>query len=198
MQSKRPNLWMIMTCQILTGIISAGCDETQMNDDGLQTTAFSQPNGPVIIIPCNPTSVTADAVLSTPPTTANSVRSISPGDTYAESNCAPYIVEFTYHPISIGASWDHNASQAECAGLQMTLDTYTFNGTWSPTSHSVYSGIWSVGRCLPAIDLDVSVPPSFGSGTKWRAAAYALTTNCTSTCYNDFKRIVISDSIPPG
>jgi hypothetical protein len=195
---------------VLTSITAVGCgaaDPASDREEVSEAAAQSEPEetgrseSSLIIIPtCDPTAITADSTQSTPPGNCGVVQSTSLGDIYAEVFCNPYVVEFTYKPTDIAAGWDHAPwSQAECEAMRANYTLYTFNGSsWTTNGTAGYHGVWCTGDFCGTGVCNVvlnsgSVEPVPSNGTKWRVAATAFAKNCTDTCYNDFKRVKVSD-----
>ncbi len=197
-------------CFALAGTVAVGCLEgasgpTEAADaagpaEG-DTTSESQQ---ALTLLCDPTAITPDRSFAVKAETCESNKALSIGDTYADLFCTPYVVEFTYKPLNLAAGWDHDpAGEEECEALRASYTIYTFfNGTWANNGTAKYHGVWAdnspfLPNCSQALDAGSSVP-SPGFGTKWRASVSAFAKSCTgeSGCYNDYKRVVVSDNTP--
>jgi hypothetical protein len=191
----------------LASSVAAGCLETSGAADRAEpaepaegeATAESQQH---FDLSCDPTAITPDRTFTTAPAECVTNKALSLGDMYSELFCSPYVVEYSYKPKNIGASWDHNPwSEAECNAMRASVTIYTFlNGVWVSNGTAKFHGDWCTGSfcgppCHPELDAG-SIMPKPGFGTKWRVAASAFAKNCTSDsgCYNDYKRVAVYDS----
>jgi hypothetical protein len=204
-QSKQLNFSVTMVAfNAFVSVTTLACGELGDDADHADVGPVAPLQQDSIILGCNPATINADASFSTAPANCqvNSARSLN--DIYAEIFCAPYVVEYTYRPLHFGAAWDHLPwSQAECEALRTNISAYTFNnGTWTTNGTATLHGVWcdpNVNDFCPeqcAAEFDSgNVLPTLGTGTKWRVAASAYATNCGgSSCYRDYKRVVVSDA----
>lgn len=205
MQYKQPSLSIIMvTFYVLASTMTLACGEMGSETDYADAGSEAQLQQSSIILSCNPTTINADASFSTAPGNCQFNTSKSLGDLYPDILCSPYVVEYAYRPLQLGAGWDYLPwSQAECEALRANITAYTFNnGAWTTNGTATLHGIWCdpningfcPERCAAVLDAG-SVLPTVGAGTKWRVAAMAYATNCGgSSCYSDFKRVAVSDA----